>query len=168
MFGSLGAPEVIFIFLLALLIFGPKRLPELGRTVGKGMAEFRKASNDLRRTINAEMIQQELRDSDPRRMVRDSIRDAKEGLERSLRDEPESADTSPDESSTAVDPAGEAASPSGSVARGGGAVIESATVVDQPVVDKTVVDKTGPETGNDGKADGRAAERTDKDSSSTS
>lgn len=54
MFG-LGVPEVIFIVVLALLIFGPKRLPEIGRTVGRGMAEFRKASNDLKRTINVEL-----------------------------------------------------------------------------------------------------------------
>jgi TatA/E family protein of Tat protein translocase len=40
---------------LALLIFGPKRLPEIGRTLGRGMAEFRKASNDLKRTINVEL-----------------------------------------------------------------------------------------------------------------
>jgi sec-independent protein translocase protein TatA len=53
--GSLGLPELLFIFVLALLIFGPKRLPEIGRTVGKGMAEFRKASGELKRTINAEM-----------------------------------------------------------------------------------------------------------------
>lgn len=54
MFG-LGVPELIFIFVLALLIFGPKRLPELGRTVGRGLAEFRRASTDLQRTINTEL-----------------------------------------------------------------------------------------------------------------
>ncbi len=53
--GSLGLPEIIFILVLALLIFGPKRLPEIGRTLGKGIAEFRKASNELKRTINAEL-----------------------------------------------------------------------------------------------------------------
>ena len=53
--GPLGVPELIFIFILALLIFGPKRLPEIGRTVGKGLAEFRKASNDLKRSINTEL-----------------------------------------------------------------------------------------------------------------
>ncbi len=58
--GSLGVQEIVFIFILALLIFGPKRLPELGRTVGKGLAEFRKASNDLKRTINAELALEEL------------------------------------------------------------------------------------------------------------
>lgn len=55
MFGPLGFPELIFILVLALLIFGPKRLPEIGRTIGRGMAEFRKASNDLKRTINTEL-----------------------------------------------------------------------------------------------------------------
>ena len=55
MFGPLGFPELIFILVLALLIFGPKRLPEIGRTVGKGLAEFRKASTDLKRTINTEL-----------------------------------------------------------------------------------------------------------------
>lgn len=54
MFG-LGVPELIFIFLLALLIFGPKRLPEIGRTLGKGMSEFRKASNELTRSLNTEL-----------------------------------------------------------------------------------------------------------------
>ena len=53
--GPLGVPELIFILVLALLIFGPKRLPEIGRTVGKGLAEFRKASTELKRTINTEL-----------------------------------------------------------------------------------------------------------------
>jgi len=52
---NLGLPELLFILILALLIFGPKKLPEIGRTLGKGMAEFRKASTDLRRTIEREL-----------------------------------------------------------------------------------------------------------------
>jgi len=56
---NLGVPELIFILVLALLIFGPKRLPEIGRTLGKGMAEFRKASNELKRSIETEMSEVE-------------------------------------------------------------------------------------------------------------
>lgn len=57
--GSLGLPELAFIFILALLIFGPKKLPEIGRTIGKGMAEFRKATSDLKRSINTELALEE-------------------------------------------------------------------------------------------------------------
>jgi TatA/E family protein of Tat protein translocase len=53
--GSLGVPEMIFIFVLALLIFGPRKLPELGRNLGKALAEFRRASNELRATVEDEM-----------------------------------------------------------------------------------------------------------------
>ncbi len=53
--GSLGLPEIAFIFVLALLIFGPKKLPEMGRTLGRGVAEFRKATNELKRTLNTEL-----------------------------------------------------------------------------------------------------------------
>ncbi|HEV8582730.1 MAG TPA: twin-arginine translocase TatA/TatE family subunit [Thermoanaerobaculia bacterium] len=53
--GSLGLPEIAFIFVLALLIFGPKKLPEIGRTVGRGVAEFRRATNELKRSINTEL-----------------------------------------------------------------------------------------------------------------
>jgi len=53
--GPLGIPEMIFIFVFALVIFGPKKLPELGRTFGKGMAEFRRASNELKSTFQREM-----------------------------------------------------------------------------------------------------------------
>lgn len=58
--GSLGLPEIAFIFILALLIFGPKKLPEIGRTVGKGVAEFRKATNELKRTLNTELALEEV------------------------------------------------------------------------------------------------------------
>jgi sec-independent protein translocase protein TatA len=53
--GPLGIPEMIFIFVFALLIFGPKKLPELGKSFGKGMAEFRRASNELKSTFQGEM-----------------------------------------------------------------------------------------------------------------
>jgi sec-independent protein translocase protein TatA len=52
---NIGGPELILIVVLALLIFGPKRLPQLGRTLGKGMAEFRRASTELQRAFNTEL-----------------------------------------------------------------------------------------------------------------
>ena len=55
MLGTLGTQELIFIFLLALLLFGPKKLPEIGRTVGKALTEFRRASNELKSTFDREM-----------------------------------------------------------------------------------------------------------------
>jgi TatA/E family protein of Tat protein translocase len=57
--GSLGLPEIAFIVIIALLIFGPKRLPEIGRTLGRGMAEFRRATDELKRTINTELALEE-------------------------------------------------------------------------------------------------------------
>jgi sec-independent protein translocase protein TatA len=55
MLGTLGTPEMIFIFLLALVLFGPKKLPELGRTVGKAITEFRRASSELKSTFDREL-----------------------------------------------------------------------------------------------------------------
>ena len=53
--GPLGWPETVFIFFLALILFGPKKLPELGRTVGKALTEFRRASNELKATFDREI-----------------------------------------------------------------------------------------------------------------
>ena len=54
MFGSIGMPELIIIFVIALIIFGPRKLPELGRSLGKSLAEFKKASNELEEEIRIE------------------------------------------------------------------------------------------------------------------
>jgi TatA/E family protein of Tat protein translocase len=57
MFGPIGMPELVLIFLVALLVFGPRKLPELGRSLGRGIAEFKRASDDLKRTIEDEIEQ---------------------------------------------------------------------------------------------------------------
>ncbi|HEX9724970.1 MAG TPA: twin-arginine translocase TatA/TatE family subunit [Vicinamibacteria bacterium] len=55
MFGPIGMPELIVIFVIALIIFGPRKLPELGKSLGKSLAEFKRASNDLRHTLEEEI-----------------------------------------------------------------------------------------------------------------
>ncbi len=60
---NLGLPEMIFIFLLALIIFGPKKLPEIGRQIGKAMNEFKRASNEFRAQIEGEMRNLELEEA---------------------------------------------------------------------------------------------------------
>lgn len=57
--GPLGIQELILIVVIALIVFGPKKLPELGRSVGKALGEFRRASNDIKRTIEKEIEQAE-------------------------------------------------------------------------------------------------------------
>jgi len=61
MFGSLGIPELIMIFIVALIVFGPKKLPEIGRTLGKAMSEFKKATDDFKNTIEREVHVEELK-----------------------------------------------------------------------------------------------------------
>jgi len=53
--GPLGFQEMVVIFFVALILFGPKKLPELGRTIGKAMTEFRRASDELKATFHREM-----------------------------------------------------------------------------------------------------------------
>jgi sec-independent protein translocase protein TatA len=57
---SIGFGEIVIILLFALIIFGPKRLPEMGRTIGRGMKEFRRAASDLKQELEADEIREEL------------------------------------------------------------------------------------------------------------
>ena len=52
--GPVGVPEMIIILVIALIVFGPRKLPELGRSLGKSLGEFKRASNDLRNTLDEE------------------------------------------------------------------------------------------------------------------
>ena len=63
MFGSIGGTELMVIMVIALLIFGPRKLPELGRSLGKGLSEFKRASNDLKRSLEEEITLEERSES---------------------------------------------------------------------------------------------------------
>ncbi len=66
MFGSIGMPELLIIFVIALIVFGPRKLPELGRSLGKSLGEFKRASNDLRNTLEEEIHIEEKTSPEPR------------------------------------------------------------------------------------------------------
>lgn len=65
---NLGFPELVVIFTLALLIFGPRKLPELGRSLGRGLSEFKRASNELKKTWEEEVKKEE---DEVRKVIRD-------------------------------------------------------------------------------------------------
>jgi len=106
MFGSIGMPELILIFIVALLVFGPKKLPELGKSLGRGLAEFKRASDDLKKTIEDE-IEQGKHEADA---VKKQVAEV-----RSTFDAPAAPVTPPSESAPAA-PSGIA--PQGSVPQG--------------------------------------------------
>ena len=64
MFGPIGVPELVIILTIALIIFGPRKLPELGRSLGRSLTEFKRASNELKHTLDEEIRMDEQRDRD--------------------------------------------------------------------------------------------------------
>ena len=62
MFGPIGMPEMIIIMVIALIVFGPRKLPELGRSLGRSLNEFKRASNELRSTLEEEVRVEERRE----------------------------------------------------------------------------------------------------------
>lgn len=65
MFGTLGGPEIFLILVVALIIFGPRKLPEMGKSLGRMLGEFRKASNDFQRTIEDEVEADRVKSAPP-------------------------------------------------------------------------------------------------------
>ena len=63
MFGTLGGPEILLLVVLALIVFGPRKLPEIGKSMGRMLAEFRRASNDFKRTIEDEVEAEKMREA---------------------------------------------------------------------------------------------------------
>ncbi|PYU35368.1 MAG: hypothetical protein DMG28_03090 [Acidobacteria bacterium] len=92
--GSIGVSELIVIFIIALIVFGPQKLPELGRTIGKALAEFRKHSAELRVAVDQEMRELERHTQELETKAREAV-------------EPPAAPALPPESpvsSVAIDP----------------------------------------------------------------
>lgn len=105
MLGTIGWPEILMILVLALLVFGPRRLPELGRSLGRAMGEFRRASADLKRTLNAELaLEDDERQRAPRRpeLPGAGARAAEVGAAVAARPSP--ADTTPRKPAAVADP----------------------------------------------------------------
>jgi len=65
MFGTIGGPELVLILIIALIVFGPRKLPEIGKTLGKTIVEFRKASTEFQRTIEQEIESEKRREAAP-------------------------------------------------------------------------------------------------------
>ena len=63
MFGSIGMPELIIILVIALIIFGPRKLPELGKSLGRSLNEFKRASTDLQNTLEQEIKLEEQKEA---------------------------------------------------------------------------------------------------------
>jgi sec-independent protein translocase protein TatA len=80
--GQLGFMEIIVIFLVALLVFGPKKLPELGKSLGKGLREFRKATNDLKSSWEEQVREVEHSVDDVKHTVHQTTREINEDLNR--------------------------------------------------------------------------------------
>ena len=103
--GQLGMMELMAIFVVALLVFGPRKLPELGRSLGKGMREFRRATNDLKAGWEDQVRDIDREVKSATRDVRNMGRDIEKDLQNSIKDEPPSSKTDskappPDKSKT--------------------------------------------------------------------
>jgi len=108
-FGTLGMPELILIFVVALLLFGPRKMPQIGKSVGRALSEFRRASNEFKRTIEDEVAAEDLRevgkDLKGIRDVGNDLKDLKRAIDKPIEttvkkvlDAPPSDDASPPES----------------------------------------------------------------------
>jgi sec-independent protein translocase protein TatA len=78
MFGSIGPAELVLIFIVALLVFGPKKLPEIGKSVGKAIREFKRTSEEIKGRIEDEIQASEIKDA--ARDLRNEVAGIKDGL----------------------------------------------------------------------------------------
>jgi len=68
MFGTIGGPELLLVLVIALIVFGPRQLPEIGKSLGRMLVEFRRASNDFKRTLEDEVEADKVRVATPPRI----------------------------------------------------------------------------------------------------
>jgi len=107
MLGPIGMQELIIIFVIALIVFGPRKLPQLGKSLGKSIAEFKRASNELRSTL-----EEEIRVEETRREIMEPIesigREAKALVEKAEKEaeassaEPEPAPAEPEQTAASA------------------------------------------------------------------
>jgi TatA/E family protein of Tat protein translocase len=74
MFGNIGLPELMIIMILALLVFGPKKLPEIGRTIGKAVREFKKSTDEIKDKFEEQIRVEEFKS------LKDDLKDLKKDL----------------------------------------------------------------------------------------
>lgn len=125
---SVGAPEIIIILVLALLVFGPKRLPEMGRSLGRSVREFKKASDTARKEFGVDEIEREIKD------VKTTLKDVKGDMKVDI------------DAEVAKPAAGEPASDDGVDDPAGGEVLVGEVVDDGATGDAT---GTGPAGGDE-------------------
>ncbi|MFC2167226.1 Sec-independent protein translocase protein TatB [Acidobacteriota bacterium] len=77
MFGSLGFSELVIIFAIALLVFGPKKLPEVARSIGRALREFRKMSDEVKDRLEEEIQAEDFKEI--KREIQDIDEDLKKG-----------------------------------------------------------------------------------------
>jgi sec-independent protein translocase protein TatA len=96
--GNLGMPEIMMILVIALIIFGPRKLPELGKSLGHGLAQFRKASDDFKRQWEDEV------EVEKRKLDTLPAAEAARHTEMAAQDYSATGDAEPASSAVAVDP----------------------------------------------------------------
>ena len=115
--GPIGVPELLVIFVIALIVFGPKKLPELGRSLGKSMAEFKRASFELRHTLEEEVRLEEQKDKQKAALASTAAAPAAAAPEATSDAAPSDGSEPDDEASRSIGtapPAAESTSPGGS------------------------------------------------------
>ena len=81
MLPSVGIPELIIILTIALIVFGPRKLPELGRSLGRSLNEFKRASNELKNTLEDEIRTEDQRSTERQRAPEPETIPVRDGVE---------------------------------------------------------------------------------------